>query len=78
MSPSTVLVTGVSRLVGGQLAARLAPDPGIGRVLGVDAVPPCRDLLRRMGREIIQQALYRYSPSAVTRSSAELSPLRGA
>ncbi|HEV7452540.1 MAG TPA: NAD-dependent epimerase/dehydratase family protein [Pseudonocardiaceae bacterium] len=50
MSPSTVLVTGVSRFVGGQLAARLAADPSIDRVLGVDIVPPGRDLLRRMGR----------------------------
>jgi UDP-glucose 4-epimerase len=50
MSPSTVLVTGVSRFVGGHLAARLAADPSIDRVLGVDVVPPRPDLLRRMGR----------------------------
>jgi UDP-glucose 4-epimerase len=50
MSPSTVLVTGVSRFIGGHLAARLAADPNIDRVLGVDVVPPGRDLLRRMGR----------------------------
>ncbi|MGH3795585.1 MAG: NAD-dependent epimerase/dehydratase family protein [Pseudonocardiaceae bacterium] len=50
MSPSTVLVTGVSRFIGGRLAARLAADPSIDRVLGVDTVPPRRDLLRRMGR----------------------------
>ncbi|MGH3937239.1 MAG: NAD-dependent epimerase/dehydratase family protein [Pseudonocardiaceae bacterium] len=50
MSPSTVLVTGVSRFMGGHLAARLAADPSIDRVLGVDTVPPRRDLLRRMGR----------------------------
>ncbi|MGH3979039.1 MAG: NAD-dependent epimerase/dehydratase family protein [Pseudonocardiaceae bacterium] len=50
MSPSTVLVTGVSRFIGGNLAARLAADPGIERVLGVDTVPPRRELLRRMGR----------------------------
>lgn len=50
MSPSTVLVTGVSRFVGGHLAARLAADPSIDRVLGVDTVPPRRDLLRKMGR----------------------------
>jgi UDP-glucose 4-epimerase len=50
MSPSTVLVTGASRFVGGQLAARLAADPSIDRVIGVDIVPPGRDLLRRMGR----------------------------
>ena len=50
MSPSIVLVTGVSRFIGGHLAARLAADPSIDRVLGVDTVPPRRDLLRRMGR----------------------------
>jgi UDP-glucose 4-epimerase len=50
MSPSTVLVTGASRFVGGQLAARLAADPTIDRVLGADTVPPGRELSRRMGR----------------------------
>ncbi|HEX8760653.1 MAG TPA: NAD-dependent epimerase/dehydratase family protein [Pseudonocardiaceae bacterium] len=55
MSPSTVLVTGVSRFVGGHLAARLAADPSIDRVLGVDVVPPRPNLLRRMGRtEVIR------------------------
>ncbi|HEY0814780.1 MAG TPA: NAD-dependent epimerase/dehydratase family protein [Pseudonocardia sp.] len=48
--PSVVLVTGVSKFLGGHLAARLAADPTIDRVLGVDTVPPPRDLLRRMGR----------------------------
>ncbi len=50
MAPSVVLVTGVSRFLGGHLAARLAANPDIDRVLGVDTVPPPRDLLRRMGR----------------------------
>src|SRR4051812_38796092 len=50
MAPNVVLVTGVSRFLGGHLAARLAADPSIDRVLGVDTVPPPRDLLRRMGR----------------------------
>jgi len=50
MAPCTVLVTGVSRFMGGHLAARLAADPSIDRVLGVDTVLPRRDLLRRMGR----------------------------
>ncbi len=38
------------QFLGGHLAARLAADPSIERVLGVDTVPPARDLLRRMGR----------------------------
>jgi UDP-glucose 4-epimerase len=50
MPPKIVLVTGVSRFLGGQVAARLAADPNIERVLGVDTVPPPRDVLRRMGR----------------------------
>jgi UDP-glucose 4-epimerase len=50
VSPQVVLVTGVSRFLGGHLAARLAANPDIERVLGVDTVPPPRDLLRRMGR----------------------------
>jgi UDP-glucose 4-epimerase len=50
MTPSVVLVTGVSRFLGGHLAARLAANPAIERVLAVDTVPPPRDLLRRMGR----------------------------
>ena len=50
MTPSVVLVTGVSRFLGGHLAARLAADPSIDRVLGVDTVPPARDLRSRMGR----------------------------
>ena len=50
MPPSVVLVTGVSRFLGGRLAARLAADPGVGRVLGVDTVAPSRDLRARLGR----------------------------
>lgn len=48
--PNVVLVTGVSRFLGAHLAARLAANPEIERVLGVDTLPPGRDLLRRMGR----------------------------
>jgi UDP-glucose 4-epimerase len=50
VAPSVVLVTGVSRFLGGNHAARLAADPSIDRVLGVDTVPPARDLRSRMGR----------------------------
>jgi len=35
-----VLVTGVSRYLGGRFAAQLAADPSVDRVIGVDAVPP--------------------------------------
>ncbi len=50
MPPAVVLVTGVSRWLGGALAAELAADPAIDRVIGVDTVPPSPDMLRRLGR----------------------------
>lgn len=50
MTPSVVLVTGVSRFLGGHLAARLAANPEITRVLGVDSTPPPADRCTRMGR----------------------------
>jgi len=43
MAPRVVLVTGVADQLGGQLAARLAADPAIDRVLGVDMAPPAVD-----------------------------------
>ena len=39
-----VLVTGVSRYLGGVLASRLAADPSVDKVIGVDVIPPPRDL----------------------------------
>jgi UDP-glucose 4-epimerase len=48
--PAVVLVTGVSRWLGGALAAELAADPDIDRVIGVDTVPPAPEMLRRLGR----------------------------
>ena len=35
-----LLVTGVSRDLGGRFARRIATDPGVDRVVGVDVVPP--------------------------------------
>lgn len=37
---SVVLVTGVSRALGGRMAARLAADPEVTKVIGVDVIPP--------------------------------------
>jgi UDP-glucose 4-epimerase len=45
-----VLVTGVSRHLGGRLAASLAADTSIERVIGVDTVPPPRELRAALGR----------------------------
>jgi UDP-glucose 4-epimerase len=39
-----VLVTGVSNDLGGRFARRIASDPQVSRVIGVDAVPPRADL----------------------------------
>ena len=39
-----VLVTGVSNDLGGRFARRIASDPKVDRVIGVDVVPPRRDL----------------------------------
>ncbi|MGQ0839300.1 NAD-dependent epimerase/dehydratase family protein [Actinokineospora sp.] len=50
MTPKVVLVTGVGGYLGGNLAARLAANPDIDRVLGVDTVPPPKDVVRTMGR----------------------------
>jgi UDP-glucose 4-epimerase len=48
--PRVVLVTGVGRYLSSRLAGRLAADPSVERVIGVDLVPPARaeqDLLGR-------------------------------
>jgi len=45
-----VLVTGVSRYLGCRLAGRLAADPRIDRVIGVDTSPPDRADLDLLGR----------------------------
>jgi UDP-glucose 4-epimerase len=39
-----VLVTGVSRYLGGRFARRLASDPAVERVIGVDVIPPPHDI----------------------------------
>ncbi len=46
MRPRRVLITGVSRHLGGRLAALLQGDAEIDKVIGVDTVPPKTDLGR--------------------------------
>ena len=41
-----VLVTGVSRYLGGQFARQLTQDPSVSRVIGVDVIPPLHDIGR--------------------------------
>ncbi len=50
MKPRVVLVTGVSRYLGTRLAATLAADPTIERVIGVDTVPPRPEAAVQLGR----------------------------
>jgi UDP-glucose 4-epimerase len=45
-TPGVVLVTGVARYLGAHLAARLAADRRIGRVIGVDSATPSEGLQR--------------------------------
>jgi UDP-glucose 4-epimerase len=72
VAPSVVLVTGVSRFIGAHLAARLAADPSIDRVLGVDTIPPPRELLRGMGRAEFIRADIRNPLIAKVIASAEV------
>jgi UDP-glucose 4-epimerase len=46
VSARVVLVTGVSRYLGGRLAAQLSADDSIERLIGVDVVPPRADVGR--------------------------------
>jgi UDP-glucose 4-epimerase len=47
---STVLITGVSRFLGGRLAGLLAADPQVERIIGIDTVPPRTSDLAMLGR----------------------------
>jgi UDP-glucose 4-epimerase len=49
MTGLVVLVTGVTRFIGSELAGRLAEQPGISRVIGVDATLPEPAARSRMG-----------------------------
>ena len=47
-APGVVVVTGVSRHLGAHVAARLAADPRVGRVIGLDAADPSPELASRL------------------------------
>lgn len=48
-APRVVVVTGVSRYIGAHVAARLAADPRVARVIGLDAAAPPPDLAAILG-----------------------------
>lgn len=50
------VVTGVSRYLGGKVAARLVDQPGVDRVIGVDVVPPAHPLACEFVRVDIRDA----------------------
>jgi UDP-glucose 4-epimerase len=54
--PNVVLVTGVSRYLGSRIAARIAADDAVERVIGVDTVPPSRNARTMLGRTEFMRA----------------------
>jgi UDP-glucose 4-epimerase len=72
MTPNVVLVSGVGSRLGGNLAARLAADPEVERVLGVDITPPPQDVQRTLGRTEFVHADIRSPAIARVISSARV------
>lgn len=72
MTPSVVLVTGVGGYLGGNVAARLAANPDIERVIGVDTAPPPAALERNLGRAEFVRADIRNPLIAKVISSANV------
>ena len=70
---SVVLIAGVSRRLGGQLAGQLAADPTIERVIGVDTVPPRASQLPLLGRTEFVRADIRNPLIAKVISQAQVS-----
>ena len=66
--PRVVVVTGVSRYIGAHVAARLAADPRVDRVIGLDAAAPPPDLAARLGDVDVIRA----DPAAGTSAIADL------
>lgn len=72
MASPVVLVTGVSGHLGAVLAARLAADDAVARVIGVDTTPPTPPVVRRLGRVEFVRADIRNPLIAKVIGSAEV------
>jgi UDP-glucose 4-epimerase len=57
--PAVVVVTGVGRYLGARVAARLAGDPAVGRVIGIDSAPPSPELARDLGSVELRESQLR-------------------
>jgi UDP-glucose 4-epimerase len=69
---NVVLITGVSRFLGGRLAALLAADPEIERIIGIDTVPPRTSDLGLLGRTEFVRADIRNPLIAKVMSQAQV------
>jgi UDP-glucose 4-epimerase len=72
MPPPVVMVTGVSRFIAAHVAARLAADPSVGRVVGVDAVEPPAELEPLLGEVELIRADLRTGGTAIVELGAEV------
>jgi NAD(P)-dependent dehydrogenase (short-subunit alcohol dehydrogenase family) len=56
-----VLVTGVSRYLGGRFAKILSADPAVERVIGVDVIPPPHDIeIIKLGTKRTYIIIYKF------------------
>ncbi len=69
--PSVVVVTGVSRFLGARVAASLAADPRIDRVVGLDPLEPSQSLLGLLGNVELIRADARTASGAIADLGAE-------
>lgn len=72
MRPPVVVVTGVSRFLAAHVAARLAADPAIGRVIGMDAGEPPAELAPLLDEVELIRADLRTGSPAIAELGAEI------
>ncbi|HYN92649.1 MAG TPA: NAD-dependent epimerase/dehydratase family protein [Pilimelia sp.] len=71
-TPGVVVVTGVSRFLGAQVAARLAADPRIERVIGLDPAEASPDVAPLLGAVEHIRADWHAAPTAIAELDAEV------